>query len=83
MPRDSVDYRRASTAQSATVQQTYGRFHAFIDLQIEQLRSHNTLLDVLLIDTLDGIKRQSTVSLFNLFIKSGKLSEEDNEEAGL
>lgn len=80
-PRDSVDYRRASATQNGSIQMTYRRFHAFIELQIRNLQSPDSLLDIMLINTLDGIKRQSTVNLFNLFTRAGKLSEVDRQEA--
>ena len=36
----------------------------------------------MLINTLDGIKRRSTVNLFNLFLRDGKLTEIDCEKEG-
>ena len=77
--RDSLDYRRASQAQQSAIQETYRRFHVFIDLQISRLQSQDNLLDMVIIDTLDGIKRRSTVNLFNLFTRSGKLTEIERE----
>ena len=34
VPRTSIDYRRASTARSSSIQDTYRRFHAFIEILI-------------------------------------------------
>ena len=78
MPRDSVDYKRASTVKSTEITRTYQRFHAFIDLQIGTLKvTSGSLLNIMLVNTLDGIKRQCTVNIYNLFVRSGKLSEKN------
>jgi len=34
----------------------------------------------MLVDTLHGIKRRSTVNLFNMFVRTGKLTEIDQEK---
>ena len=82
VPRDSVDFRRASAIKSLSIQDTYRRFHAFIDILMQRLQSPGSLLDMTLIDTLDGIKRGSTVNLFNLYVRAGKLTEVENAEEG-
>lgn len=79
-PRDSVDFRRASQAKSEALQETYRNFYKFIDLEISMLNTPDSLLEMRLVETLDGIKRRSTVNLFNLFLRSGKLTEVDMAE---
>lgn len=49
---------------------------------MQRLQSPGSLLDMTLIDTLDGIKRGSTVNLFNLYVRAGKLTEVENAEEG-
>ena len=47
---------------------------------MRNLQVPDSNLDMILINTLDGIKRRSTVNLFNLFTRAGKLTETERQE---
>lgn len=77
-----MDFRRASQTVSVSVKDTYRRFHAFIDILIARLSSPDHLLDMMLVNTLDGIKRRSTVNLFNLYVRGGKITDMQEGQDG-